>query len=749
MNLSDRHLASSLSMLVVATAAALASAAPGSMAPGSAATGAASAPVASPAAASNVVAPSYPRVERGEVVDDYHGTRVADPYRALEALDAPATRGFVAAQNAVSQPWLEALPQRPWIKARLASLWSFERFGLPHKEGGRYFFLRNDGRQNQSVLYWSEALDAAPRVLIDPNTQRTDATVAISRFVPSPDGRILAYALSDGGTDWEIWRFRRVDDGVDLPDELRFTKFWELSWSRDGRGVWYSRYPQRAAGASGAAEGRGDDLGQPVVHFHRLGEPQSADAVAYRVKDHPSRTPSARVTDDGRWLVVSLFDGYEANGVDVVDLRRPGSAPRRLFGDWDALYTVIGSEGDRFFVQTTRDAPRGRVIAVDAHRPQPRHWREIVPQSDATLAASSLVGSRLVASYVRDAHGVARLFEKDGRPVGEVPVPGLGTIEGFAGRAGDPETFFSYTDFLSPVRVLRYDTSSNVATVHRAAKLAADTSRYETRQVFYTSKDGTRVPMFITHRRGLVLDGSAPTMLYGYGGFSVSKTPEFRAAALGWLEMGGVYALPNLRGGGEYGEAWHRAGTRTRKQNVFDDFIAAAEWLVAQGYTRPSRLAISGGSNGGLLVGATLLQRPDLFAAALPAVGVLDMLRYQNASANARQWSSDFGLSEVPEEFRAQLAYSPVHNVREGNCYPATLVTTGDHDDRVVPWHSYKFVAALQHAQACAHPVLIRVETRAGHGAGKPIWMQVEDYADQWAFAAQALGMTIPPDAAQ
>ncbi|MCP5359320.1 MAG: S9 family peptidase [Sinobacteraceae bacterium] len=687
---------------------------------------------------------TYPQVERGATVDDYHGTRVADPYRALEDADAPATRRFVAEQNALAQPWLEAIPQRPWIKSRLETLWNYERVGLPRKEGGRYFFLRNEGRQNQSVLYWTDALDATPRVLIDPNARRADATVAIARFEPSPDGKILAYSLSDGGTDWEVWRFRRVDDGVDLPDELRFTKFWELSWSRDGSGVWYSRYPQRPAGAGGGEDPRGDDQGQPVVHFHRLGEPQSADRPVYAVAGHPTRAPSAQATADGRWLVITLFDGYDKNAIELIDLRRPAARPQVLFGDWDALYTVVGSEGDKFWVQTTNAAPRGRVIMVDARRPQPRHWREVVPQADAALQAASRVGSRLVASYVRDAHGVAHLFEKDGRPVGEVALPGLGSIAGFAGKPGDSETFFSYTDYLSPARIVRYDTARNVSEVFRQPQLAADTSHYVTQQVFYASKDGTRIPMFVTHRRDLVRDGNAPTLLYGYGGFSISLTPAFRPAVLTWLEMGGVYVEANLRGGGEYGEAWHQAGTRLRKQNVFDDFIAAAEWLVAERYAQPARLAISGRSNGGLLVGAVLTQRPELFGAALPAVGVLDMLRYHTASANARQWSSDYGLSEVATEFAALQAYSPVHNVRAGTCYPPTLVTTADRDDRVVPWHSYKFAAALQYAQGCANPVLIRIETRAGHGAGKPVWMQIEDYADQWAFAAHALGIELP-----
>ena len=706
---------------------------------------------AEPAASgATVAAPAlvYPAVARGAQLDSYSGTTVADPYRALEALDAPATQQFVQQQNALSAPFLEAIPQRAWIKSRLTQLWNYERYGVPRKEGGRYFYLRNDGTQNQNVLYVSESLDAPGRVLLDPNTQRADATIALARFVPSPDGRILAYSLSDGGTDWEVWRFRRVADGVDLPDELRFTKFWELTWARDNSGVYYSLYPRRtvanpAAGAD--SETRGDDQGQPAVHFHALGTQQSADPLIYAVTDHPTRAPSATISHDGRYLFVGLFDGYQVNGVDVLDLSQPGARPQRLFAQWDALYTVIDAIGDTFFVRTTNGAPRGRVIAVEARRPEPRFWRTVVPESEATLATASLVGGRIIANLVRDAHGVAALYQADGTKLGDVPIPGLGTISGFEGSPTDPETFFRYADFLSPGQILRYDSASNSVSVFRTPQLAARTDQYETRQQFYTSKDGTRVPMFITQRKGTVHDGRNPLLLYGYGGFDVSLTPEFSPIKLAWLEMGGIYVEANLRGGGEYGQAWHEAGTRTRKQNVFDDFIAAAEFLVRERYTSPQHLAISGRSNGGLLVAATLLQRPELFAAALPAVGVLDMLRYHTASANARQWSSDFGLSENPEEFTALRAYSPVHNARGGVCYPPTLITTAERDDRVVPWHSYKFAAALQHAQGCANPVLIRIETRAGHGAGKPIWMQIENFADEWAFVARALGMPAPP----
>ena len=682
---------------------------------------------------------AYPQVARGAVVDDYHGTKVADPYRWLEQADAEATRNFVTAQNALAKPWLESLPQRAWIQKRLTELWNFERVGVPRKKGGKYFFVRNDGRQNQSVLYVADSLQGEPRVLFDPNAASRDATVALARYEPSPDGSLIAYSLSDGGTDWEIWKFRRTVDGVDLPDELRFTKFWELSWAPDGSGVYYSRYPARRDDAS-----RGDDQGQPVVYFHRLGEPQERDRVVYQVKDHPTRAPSASVSDDGRWLFISLFDGYRTNGIDIIDLRDPKAAPRTLFGAWDARYSVIGSEGDVLYVVTTQNAPKSRVIAVDAKDPSPSRWLELIPQDALALDEASFVGGRLIARYVRDAHGVARVFDREGRALGEVPVPGLGTLAGFGGNATDTETFFAYADYLSPGQVLRLDLRSLSTSVWRAPVFGADTSKYVTRQVFYTSKDGTRVPMFITHRRDLVKDGQAPTLLYGYGGFNVSVTPSFRPTVITWLEMGGIYAEANLRGGGEYGEPWHEAGTKTKKQNVFDDFIAAAEYLIREGYTQPRRLAISGRSNGGLLIGATLLQRPDLFAAALPGVGVLDMLRYHTASANARQWSSDYGLAENPQEFAALYAYSPVHNVKPGACYPPTLITTADRDDRVVPWHSYKFAAALQHAQGCASPILLRIETRAGHGAGKPTWMQIEDFADQWAFAASMLGVSTP-----
>jgi prolyl oligopeptidase len=682
-------------------------------------------------------APVYPLTLRVQVSDNYHGVAVADPYRWLEDVDSEKTRQWVESQNRVSQPRLETIPHRAWVKQRLTALWNYERFNVPVKEGGHYFFLHNDGTQNQSALFVSDSLGSPGRLLFDPNTVREDATVSLSDFTPSHKGDVLAYALSDGGTDWQIWKFRCVSDGVDFSDTLRFTKFWGVSWAHDGSGVYYSRYPA-------LPNGKGDDAGRPAVYFHRLGEPQDRDRLIYAVTDHPTRIPAARVTEDGHYLVITLFDGYERNGVNVLDLHRPDAAVKPIFFAWDGLYTFIGSHEDQLFFQTTKGAPQRRVIAVNPQQPASTSWPTIVPEQDSALEEAVYVGGRIVAKYVQDAHSVVSVFERDGRPVGQVTLPGLGEVAGFGGEGNDPETFFSYTDYLTPTRIYRYDVGTNSASIWRTPAFAASTDAYITEQVFYRSKDGTRIPMFITHRRDMPRDGNQPVLLYGYGGFDVSLTPQFRPSVLAWLEMGGVYAEANLRGGGEYGEPWHKAGTLTNKQNVFDDFIAAAEFLINERFTRSHRLAIHGRSNGGLLVGAVLTQRPELFGAALPSVGVLDMLRYHTASANARQWSSDYGLSENAEQFPALYAYSPYHNVKKGKCYPPTLVTTADHDDRVVPWHSFKFAAALQAVQLCSNPILLRVETRAGHGAGKPVSMQIEDFADQWAFAAQALEMPVP-----
>jgi prolyl oligopeptidase len=686
---------------------------------------------------------AYPAAARGDVVDVYHGVSVADPYRWFEDPTAQNTRDWVTAENALAQPILEQLPQRAWLGERLKQLWTYERFGVPEPEGGKYFYMRNDGTQDQSVLYVADALDAAPRVLVDPNGKRDDATIALSQWVPSPDGQLLAYALSDGGTDWNTWHFRRVADAVDLPVILKFSKFHAVSWARDNSGVYYSRYPLKPGTSVETAE-RGDDAGRPDIYFHKLVDAQSADRLVYQVTDHPTRVPTGQVTEDGRYFIIGQFDGYDSNAIYVQDLRKPNAKPQPLFTTWDALYNFIGSSGDDLYFQTTNNAPRSRVIAVNPGKPAAADWRTIVPHGDIAIANARYIGGRIVVEYTSDARSLVRLFDVKGTQTGEVKLPGLGTATGFQGAGDNPEAFFSYSDYLSPTRILRLDVATNTVSDFRTPKVPADFSPYVTEQVFYKSKDGTRVPMFITRRKDAPRDGNQPVMLYGYGGFNVTLSPTFSPSIQSWLEMGGVWAVANLRGGGEYGEEWHQAGTKLRKQNVFDDFIAAAEYLIAEKYTNPKRLAILGRSNGGLLVGAAMTQRPDLFGAALPGVGVMDMLRYQTASANARQWSSDFGLAEDAKEFTAIRAYSPLHNLKSGTCYPPTLVTTADRDDRVVPWHSYKFAAELQRDQGCANPVLIRIETRAGHGAGKPVWMQIEDIADQFGFVANALGMPAP-----
>jgi prolyl oligopeptidase len=679
-------------------------------------------------------APTYPAAARSAQTDDYFGTAVADPYRGLEELQSAATRTFVAEQNTLAQPYLEAIPARQRIVQRMEELWRYERHGLPQKRGGRYFFEYNDGSQEQDVLAVAGSPDGEQRVLIDPNTLRDDATISLADFEASPDGSHVAYGVSDGGTDFKIWRIREVATGTDLADELRHMKFSRVSWTPDSAGFYYSRYPALPDGGS-------DDSRQVSVFHHRLGTPQSDDHHVYTIEDDDGPNPYGEITDDGRFLVFNIFEGYSANAVHVFDLTAPGAPVVRLLDDWDALYTFRGNRGSELFFETTQGAPNGRVVAIDLARPEPASWREVVPEGPDVLTAAEMAGGRVIAQYLVDAKSRVRLFDLDGGEPGEIELPGIGTAGGFAGKIDDPETFFRFETFTTPRAVFRLDLATGESRPFRTAPPSA--AAFETEQVFYTSKDGTRVPMFLIHRPGIERDGDNPTLLYGYGGFNVAESPEYQVRWTMWLEMGGLLAVANLRGGSEYGEAWHAAGTRTRKQNVFDDFIAAAEWLIAEGYTSTPRLAIHGRSNGGLLVGAVMTQRPELFGVALPAVGVLDMLRYHTASANAYQWGSDFGWSENEEEFRALYAYSPVHNVRPGTCYPPTLLTTADRDDRVVPWHSYKFAAALQHGQGCDNPVLLRVETRAGHGANKPTWMRIEDYADQWAFAAKHLGMEI------
>jgi prolyl oligopeptidase len=678
----------------------------------------------------------YPAAQRGEQVDDYHGTKVADPYRWLEDPDAAESRAWAEAENKLTFGYLAEIPERAKIRERLTALWNYERFGAPFKEGGRYFFYKNDGLQNQSVLYTAESLDGAPRVLIDPNGLSTDGTVALSDVEVSPDGKLVAYGVAASGSDWQEFKVRDVATGKDLADHLKWIKFSGASWTKDGKGFFYSRYDEPNEKTK-----LEDANYYQKLYFHRIGTPQSEDELVYERKDQKEWGFGGHVTDDGRYLVVSVWQGTaNKNRVYYKDLKARGEVVR-LLDDFDASYSFVGNDGPVFYFSTTKDATRGRVVAIDTREPVAAKWRVVVPESGATIESVRLVDERLIVSSLEDARSKVAVYALDGKLAYEVELPGIGSADGFTGDEDDAESFYTFTSFTTPTTVYRLDVKSGKSEVWRAPKVDFDPSAYEVEQVFYTSKDGTRVPMFITHKKGIALDGSNPTILYGYGGFNVSMTPSFSVSNLVWMEMGGVYAVPNLRGGGEYGEAWHEAGTKAKKQNVFDDFIAAAEYLIAKKYTSPSKLAVSGGSNGGLLVGAVLTQRPDLFGAALPAVGVMDMLRFQKFTIGWA-WTSDYGSSDVAEEFKALYAYSPLHNIKPGTSYPATLVTTADHDDRVVPLHSYKFAATLQAAQAGPEPILIRIETKAGHGAGKPTAKVIDEVADKFAFLVRELEMS-------
>ena len=682
---------------------------------------------------------AYPAARRGNFVAHYHGVRVADPYRWMEELDSAETRAWVESEAGLTESYLAAIPAREGIRKRLTELWNHERYTVPFVRSGRTFFTRNTGLQAQSVLYVAGSPDAEPQALLDPNTLSTDGTVALSGTSVSNDGKRLAYSTSAAGSDWQEWRVRDVATGADAGDRLEWTKFTRAAWAHDGTGFFYGRFDQPPAGAERKAANYFEKL-----CYHRLRTPQSADAIVYRRDDHKDWQFSPEVSDDGRYLVIRVATGITRyNAVFVLDLTDPAAKVVELLPDFDASYTFVDNDGPVFYVRTDQGAPNGRLVAVDTKNPSRTRWREIVPEGKDVLVRVSLVHDTFIASYLKDATTSVRLFTMDGKPSGEVKLPGLGTANGFGGTRRDPVTYYSFTGFTTPGTIYRFDVATRTSTVFRDTKVKADLAGYETRQVFYTSKDGTRVPMFLSCRKGLKLDGTNPVLLYAYGGFDIPSTPSFSVANLVWMEMGGVYALANVRGGGEYGEAWHEAGMFERKQNVFDDFIAAGEWLIANGYTSKSRLAIFGGSNGGLLIGAVLNQRPDLFGAAIPAVGVMDMLRYQKFTIGWA-WASEYGTSADPKLFPALRAYSPLHNIKPGGCYPPTLVTTADHDDRVFPAHSFKYAATLQAAQGCANPVLIRIETRAGHGAGKPTAKQIGEAADRLAFLVKSLDMVAP-----
>ncbi|MDX2038053.1 MAG: prolyl oligopeptidase family serine peptidase [Isosphaeraceae bacterium] len=682
----------------------------------------------------------YPKAPVGDTVDVYHGVSVPDPHRALENPDAPETKAWVDAENKVTFAFLESIPARAKLKARLSELWNYEKFGVPFREGSRWFFSKNSGLQNQSVVYWTDDLAAEPRVLIDPNTLSTDGTVALSGLEVSPNGSLVAYGTASAGSDWQVWRVRDVATGRDLDDRLDWIKFSGVSWTKDGKGFYYGRFPEPPASAKLEAP----NYFQKLYH-HVVGRPQSEDRLIIEAPDHKEWSFHGEVTDDGRYLVITVQKGTDDKfRILYLDLEAADAKPVELIGGFENEYSFIDNDGPVFWFKTNESAPRGRVVAIDVRRPEKSAWREVIPQAAETLQGVSTVGGRFLANYLRDARSQVKVFGLDGRFEREVELPGLGTASGFGGKRGDAETFYAFTSYVSPTTIYRHEVATGKSTVFRRPKVAFDPDAYESKQVFVTSKDGTKLPMIISSKKGLKLDGANPTLLYGYGGFNISLTPAFSPANLVWMEMGGVFAVPNLRGGGEYGEEWHQAGTKLRKQNVFDDFIASAEWLIAEKYTSTPRLAIAGGSNGGLLVGACMTQRPDLFGAALPAVGVMDMLRFHRFTIGWA-WIDDYGSSDDPEQFKALRAYSPLHNLKPGTAYPATMVTTADHDDRVVPAHSFKFAAALQAAHSGSAPVLIRIETKAGHGAGKPTSKSIEEAADRWAFLSKVLEIPQTP----
>ena len=681
----------------------------------------------------------YPKAPRRDQVDLLHGVPVADPYRLLEEIDAPATQAWIQAENALTARWLDRIPGRERLRERIRELWNYEKYSPPFVRGGRTVYSYNDGLQNQGVLYVIDSEGAEPRVLLDPNALSPDGTVALTGAAMSEDGELLAYGLSSAGSDWQEWRVREVSSGRDRPDFLEWVKFSAVAWTHDHQGFFYSRYDKPEESSTHKATTQCHKL-----CYHRIGTSQDEDDLVYERSDQPEWGYSARVSDEGRFLVITVWQGTKReNAVFVKDLSR-GGAVVELLNRFDASYTFVGNDGPLFYFLTDSNAPMGRVVAIDLDRPDPADWKEVLPEGPDALQAVNLIQDRFLAHYLRDASSVVRVFDLSGRPAGEVDLPGLGTAMGFFGRRTDRETYYVFSAFTVPGTVYRYDLRTGRSEVFREPKVPFDPAAYTTERVSYQSKDGTPIPMLLAYRKGLKKDGQNLTYLYGYGGFNVPLTPFFSVEHLVWMEMGGVYAQANLRGGGERGTAWHEAGMKKKKQNVFDDFIAAAEWLIAKSYTSQEKLALSGRSNGGLLVGACLVQRPDLFGACLVGVGVLDMLRFHKFTIGWA-WTSDYGSPHDPEEFRALLAYSPYHNLRPGTRYPPTLITTGDHDDRVFPGHSFKFAAALQEAQKGDAPILIRIETKAGHGLGKPTEKQIDEVADGVSFLVAILGVGVGP----
>ena len=680
----------------------------------------------------------YPKPRRVDQVDDFHGVKVADPYRWMEDTESKEMRDWIDAENRLTESYLSTIPERDAIRAKLTEMWNYERYGAPFKiADGFYIYTKNDGLQNQAVWYRAKSIDDPGTVFFDPNKLRSDGTAALNGSNFTDDGKLWAYGVSEAGSDRTTWRVRNTETGQDLPDVLAPNRQGVSAWLKDNSGFFYSSYAPAKAG---------EELKQQTkfqkIYFHKLGTPQSEDQVVYERPDNGDYFSGAQITEDGEFLLVTVGKGTERmNMVYVKNLKADRAAFMPIVENLDNSWSFIGNKGNEFYFDTDKDAPRGRVMKVDIGT-SPLKWTEVVPQSADTLDNVSWINDQLVTNYLKDAYTAIKIYDLDGKHVRDVELPGIGSAGGFGGKQKDTETFYTYSSFNAPPTIYRYDMKTGKSTLFRQAKVKFDPSNYEVKQVFYPSKDGTKIPMFLTYKKGIKLNGKNPTLLYGYGGFNIPQTPGFSVSRVAWLEMGGVYAVACLRGGSEYGKDWWKGGSRLNKQNTFDDFAYAGKWLIANKYTSTPKLAINGGSNGGLLVGATLNQNPGLFGAAVPQVGVMDMLRFDKFTIGWA-WTSDYGYTKDPADFKVMYAYSPYHNAKPGTKYPPVLVTTADHDDRVFPAHSFKYTAAMQYAQAGNAPVLIRIQTRGGHGAGLPTALAIQQQADIFAFLVKSLGMKI------
>lgn len=669
---------------------------------------------------------TYPETKKVDTVDNYFGTEVADPYRWLEDDNSEETKAWVIEQNKVTFSYLDSIPYRQKLIDRLTEIYNYERYSVPFKEGGKYFFFKNDGLQNQSVLYVQDDLESEAKILLDPNTLSEDGTAALSDIAVSRDGKYLAYSIARAGSDWNEIFVRNIETGEDEKDHIKWVKFSGLSWQFDG--FYYSRYDEPKQGEELTVANQ-----YQKVYFHTVGTPQEHDVLVYEDKENPNKGFSAGMTEDAKFLILSVWESSSGNGIYFNNMEDPEGFIK-MIDHVENDNSIIDHVEGKLLMLTNCNAPKYRLVAVDVKKPEKENWIELIPEHETNVLQSvTLGGGKILATYMQDARSKVEIYSLDGKYEAELELPGIGSIGGFSTKKDENTAFYTFSSFIMPSTAYKYDFSTNKSEIFRVSNIDFNFDDYTTEQVFYTSKDGTKIPMFVVHKKDIVLDGSNPTLLYGYGGFNISLTPYFSVSRLIWLENGGVFALANLRGGGEYGEKWHKSGTLMQKQNVFDDFIAAAEYLIQNKYTSSEKLAIQGGSNGGLLVGAVTNQRPDLFAVAIPQVGVMDMLRYHLFTIG-RAWSSDYGLSEDEEMFKYLYGYSPIHNIKEGIEYPAVLVTTADHDDRVVPAHSFKYIATLQEKYKGENPVMIRIETNAGHGAGKPTEKIIEEAVDIFSF---------------